>query len=47
MEGILNIVANGISVDTQMGDCILIPACLKNIELNSSLGAKLIEVWVD
>jgi mannose-6-phosphate isomerase len=47
VEGILNIVANGISVDTQMGDCILIPACLKNIELNSSLGAKLIEVWVD
>lgn len=47
VEGNLTISTNNSTTESKLGDCILIPACLKDIELNSENGAKLIEVWVD
>jgi mannose-6-phosphate isomerase len=46
VEGTLEVKTQNYSVYASLGECILIPACLKNIIVSSEHGAKLIEVWI-
>jgi len=47
VEGNIEINSQNFSTSAKMGECVLIPACLKNIEIQSTSLAKFIEVWVD
>ena len=46
VEGALSVKTDNYISEIKMGECLLIPACLKEVELVSD-GAKLLEIWVD
>lgn len=47
VNGSFELIANNESINVDLGECILIPASIKNVELKTENGAKVLETYID
>ncbi len=47
VDGSFELIANNESININLGECVLIPASIKEIELKTEAGAKILETYID